>query len=123
MGPRSPRSRVKPAPDEASEPGGFLQGLSAGWDALFAFLRGTVLVLGALLPWLALGGLIALVVVGARRVINNRRPHRGVDANGRATLVFGDTHATPLPDPPAPDRPGETERHDEPDDPPEPPRT
>ncbi len=63
----------EPAPDEESEPGGFLQGLSAGWNALFAFLRGTVLVLGALLPWLALGGLVALVVLGARRVIDRRR--------------------------------------------------
>ncbi|WP_448059256.1 DUF4349 domain-containing protein [Cellulomonas hominis] len=69
----------EPVADD-SRPGGFLDGLSAGWDALYGFLRGTVLVLGALLPWLALGGLITLAVVGVGRMVDRRHGRPGADA-------------------------------------------
>ncbi|MFD2796743.1 DUF4349 domain-containing protein [Promicromonospora vindobonensis] len=54
-------------PAAQAQPGGFLGGLSAGWSALVSTFNVVVLVLGAIIPWLALGGLVLLVVVGVRR--------------------------------------------------------
>lgn len=56
-------------PAAQARPGGFLGGLSAGWSALVSTFNVVVLVLGAIIPWLALGGLVLLVVVGVRRQI------------------------------------------------------
>ncbi|WP_454044380.1 DUF4349 domain-containing protein [Cellulosimicrobium sp. Marseille-Q8652] len=63
-------SLVQVAPVEQLSPGGFLGGLENGWNALLATLNGLVVVLGALLPWLVLGGAVALVV---RWVLRRRR--------------------------------------------------
>ena len=41
--------------------GGFLGGLQNGWNALLTTLNGLVVVLGALLPWLVVVGLVLLV--------------------------------------------------------------
>jgi hypothetical protein len=49
-------------------PQNFWGGLVSGWNALVAFLSGVLVVVGVLLPWIALMALIALaVVVGLRR--------------------------------------------------------
>jgi hypothetical protein len=61
-----------PAPEEES-PRGFLGGLESGWSALVGVLGGVVTVLGLLLPWLALGGAIAWVVLRVRRLLGRRR--------------------------------------------------
>jgi hypothetical protein len=61
-------------PAAQAQPGGFLGGLSAGWSALVSTFNVVVLVLGAIIPWLALGGLVLLAVVGVRRQIAKARP-------------------------------------------------
>ncbi|MBB2923997.1 DUF4349 domain-containing protein [Cellulomonas cellasea] len=61
---------------EAAEPApeGFLDGLAVGWESLVSMLRGLVVVLGVLLPWLVLGGLVAFGVVRVTRWVRSRRP-------------------------------------------------
>jgi len=50
------------------EAGGFVGGLSDGWNALVTFTSGLLVVVGVLLPWLAVGGvLLAVVAVVVRR--------------------------------------------------------
>ncbi len=62
------------SPAAQARPGGFLGGLSAGWSALVSTFNVVVLVLGAIIPWLALAGVVLLVVVGVRRQIAKNRP-------------------------------------------------
>jgi hypothetical protein len=62
------------SPAAQARPGGFLGGLSAGWSALVNTFNVVVLVLGAITPWLALAGVVLLVVVGVRRQIAKNRP-------------------------------------------------
>jgi len=45
----------------------FVSGLERGWEALVTTFGVLLVVLGVLLPWLAMAGLVALVVVLARR--------------------------------------------------------
>lgn len=61
-------------PAAQARPGGFLGGLSAGWSALVSTFNVVVLVLGAIIPWLALAGVVLLVVVGVRRQLAKNRP-------------------------------------------------
>ncbi|MDO9590244.1 MAG: DUF4349 domain-containing protein [Microcella sp.] len=46
-----------------TEPDTFISGLVAGWEALVAFGSGLLVLLGVLLPWLVLLGLLGLVVL------------------------------------------------------------
>lgn len=62
------------SPAAQAQPGGFLGGLSAGWSALVTTFNVVVLVLGAIIPWLALAGVVLLVVVTVRRQIARNRP-------------------------------------------------
>ncbi|MFD6140451.1 DUF4349 domain-containing protein [Promicromonospora sp. NPDC060271] len=62
------------SPAAQAQPGGFLGGLSAGWSALVMTFNVVVLVLGAIIPWLALAGVVLLVVVAVRRQIARNRP-------------------------------------------------
>lgn len=55
------------------EPDTFVTGLIAGWDALVAFGSGLLVVLGVLLPWLVLLGLIGFVVLLVVRRARRRR--------------------------------------------------
>ena len=59
-------------PQEEEQSDTFLSGLAAGWEALVTTISVTLVVLGALLPWLVVAGLVALVVVAVRR--RRRRP-------------------------------------------------
>lgn len=56
-----------------AEPDGFWDGILGGWNALVATLNGLVIGLGFVLPWLAVIGVIGLVVWGVVRLV--RRPH------------------------------------------------
>ncbi|KQP01715.1 DUF4349 domain-containing protein [Leifsonia sp. Leaf264] len=47
----------------AGSPQTFWDGFIAGWNALVGFLAGTLVVIGAFLPWLLLFGVIALIVL------------------------------------------------------------
>lgn len=62
------------SPAAQARPGGFLGGLSAGWSALVMTFNVVVLVLGAIIPWLALAGVVLLVVVAVRKQIAKNRP-------------------------------------------------
>ena len=58
--------RVQLRPDGVAPPGGpdgFLEGLATGWRALVSAAGGAVVVLGVLLPWLALAAVIAAAVL------------------------------------------------------------
>ncbi|MBI9115101.1 DUF4349 domain-containing protein [Sanguibacter suaedae] len=52
---------------------GFRDGLATGWDALVATVGVVVVVLGTLLPWLAVGAAVVLVVRWLVRVVRRRR--------------------------------------------------
>ncbi|MDL9980031.1 DUF4349 domain-containing protein [Microbacterium candidum] len=52
---------------------GFGSGLVAGWNALVASLNGVVVVIGFLLPWLAVAAVIALIVWGIVVLRRRRR--------------------------------------------------
>lgn len=67
------------APEEApevlrQEPQTFLDGLETGWAAFVSFVRGLLLVVGVLLPWLVLAGLVGGGFALARR---HRRARQG----------------------------------------------
>lgn len=65
---------IAPADAPADAPSTFLTGLETGWSSFVGFLAGLLVLLGVLLPWLAfvaVVGLVALLVVRARR---RRRP-------------------------------------------------
>ncbi|ROS76997.1 DUF4349 domain-containing protein [Cellulomonas sp. PhB143] len=72
-------------PDAQPElsPGGFLGGLSTGWDALLSFLNAAVVVVGVLLPWIVAVAVVAAVVLAVRR--RRRRGAEGTSgsAGGR----------------------------------------
>ncbi len=67
-----------------TEPDTFLTGLITGWEALLAFGSGLLVLLGVLLPWLVLLGLLGLVVLlivrraRRRRVVSTATPSGGV---------------------------------------------
>ncbi len=92
---------VAEAPPAAIRPAGFLGGLDRGWSALLTTIDGLVIVVGVLLPWLAVAALAALVV---RLVVRRTRRRR---AGGSPT----DTGHAPASGPdPGPGRsPHETE--------------
>ncbi|MGO2745103.1 DUF4349 domain-containing protein [Microbacterium sp.] len=46
----------------AAEPDGFIDGLAAGWNGLIVSLNALVIAVGFLLPWLAVAGVIVLVI-------------------------------------------------------------
>lgn len=66
---QTPAKVVKKAEDDKS---GFFAGLSAGWDALKAFLVGLATALGALLPWLVLVGIVGPPVYLLVRTVRRR---------------------------------------------------
>jgi hypothetical protein len=70
-------------------PHGFLDGLGTGWRALVSTLGAALVVLGVLLPWLVLGGLLTAGVLLAVRLWRRRAPV--------AAPVPGGPPAPPLP--------------------------
>ncbi|GIF24438.1 hypothetical protein BJ973_007918 [Actinoplanes tereljensis] len=70
LGPETPGVKVD------DNPGGFLGGLSAGWDALLASLKVLLTVLGALLPWLIVIGLPIWAIWWAYKRWQRNRPPR-----------------------------------------------
>ncbi|MBX3086933.1 MAG: DUF4349 domain-containing protein [Cryobacterium sp.] len=65
------------------QPDNFWTGLVAGWTSLVAFLSASLIVIGALLPWLALLGLIALIVVVWVRLALKRSKSKKTEANSQ----------------------------------------
>jgi hypothetical protein len=64
----------------------FVDGLVAGWNALVAVGSTTLVVLGALLPWLALAALVLLLVLAIVRSVGRSRRRSAADtAQGDGT--------------------------------------
>lgn len=59
-----------------ADPAGFGDGLAAGWNGLVATLNGIVVALGFLIPWLAVAGVVGLIVWGVIRLVRRRRVER-----------------------------------------------
>jgi hypothetical protein len=53
-------------------PDGFLDGLGTGWRALVSALGAAVVVLGVLLPWLAVAGLVSAAALVTVRMVRRR---------------------------------------------------
>jgi hypothetical protein len=56
----------------AGGPDGFLDGLATGWRSLIAALGATLVVLGVVLPWLAIAGVVAAAVLVPIRLARRR---------------------------------------------------
>lgn len=56
-----------------ADPAGFGDGLLAGWNGLVVSLNALVIAVGFILPWLALAGVVVLIVWLIRRSRRNRR--------------------------------------------------
>lgn len=67
-----------PSATPAPVPGGFWGGVVQGWSSLVTAFNRTVVVLGVLLPWAVVGGIVAGIVLIVRRARPNRpdRPRR-----------------------------------------------
>lgn len=75
------------APDEApaqARPATFVDGLGTGWASFTAAVRGALVVLGVLLPWIAAAGLVVAVVLVAQRRVGARRRASAARASGAA---------------------------------------
>ena len=85
----------------------FWDGLVSGWNGLVAFIAGALVVLGVLLPWIAVVGLIAVAAIVALRATRSRAARRAA-ASAQASRVpvppAPPTAPTP-PHPPAPPAP------------------
>ncbi|GMA36050.1 DUF4349 domain-containing protein [Demequina litorisediminis] len=57
-------------------PASFLDGLESGWNGLVNFLAGALVVVGVLLPWAVVAGVVAVVVALAVRARRKRHPRR-----------------------------------------------
>ncbi|WP_205471542.1 DUF4349 domain-containing protein [Nocardioides sp. SYSU D00038] len=66
------RTREKGEPRAEDDDTGFLAGLAGGWDALSATGTGLATVAGALLPWLVVGGVLAVPGVPLLRRLRRR---------------------------------------------------
>lgn len=87
----------------AQSRGGFLGGLSSGWDGLVATVQGVVLVLGVLLPWLAVA---AVGYVGYRFVRRRLRPAPPATPGGPTSGPDGDDLPDDAPVAPEPEPAG-----------------
>lgn len=62
-----------PADAPSADPAGFGDGLAAGWQGLIVSLNALVIALGFVLPWVAVAGVVFLIVWLIRRARRNRR--------------------------------------------------
>ncbi len=73
---------TRTAAPTSADPAGFSDGLVAGWNGLVVSLNALVISVGFLLPWLALAGVVVLVVWIVRRARRNRRTSTGTASDG-----------------------------------------
>jgi len=64
---------VSTADAPAESPDTFWSGLGAGWSSLVAFFSGLLVVVGVLIPWVVLAGVLALIARGIIRTVLRRR--------------------------------------------------
>jgi len=100
-----PRPQPSPRPEKKQDADGFLAGLRAGWDTLTASTVMALTVLGALLPWLVVAGLVWLAVrIVMRRLRRRAAPPAGPVPPG-AVPPGAVPPVPPGPLPPAPGSP------------------
>lgn len=68
---------TRTTPTTAADPAGFGDGMLAGWNGLIVSLNALVIAVGFVLPWLAIVGVVLLIVWLIRR---SRRSRRGAAA-------------------------------------------
>lgn len=61
----------------SADPAGFGDGLLAGWNGLIASLNALVIAFGFLLPWLAVAGVILVIIWLVRRRQRHSKPQEG----------------------------------------------
>lgn len=81
---------ISPADTPASQPLTFLDGIVAGWNAFVAFFAGLLVVLGVLIPWIVLAGIITAIILLLVRWRAKRR-----SAAASAEPAASDTSAPP----------------------------
>ncbi|QTV79639.1 DUF4349 domain-containing protein [Microbacterium sp. NIBRBAC000506063] len=64
---------VRITPVTQADPAGFADGLKAGWNGLIVSLNALVIAAGFVLPWLAVAGVVVLVIWFIRRSRRQRR--------------------------------------------------
>lgn len=64
---------IQPVETVEADPAGFGDGLAAGWNGLIATLNGIVIALGFLIPWIAVLGVLGLIVWGIVRIVRRSR--------------------------------------------------
>lgn len=73
---------VAPGEEPATAKFGFISGLMGGWAALVTVVVVLLTVLGALLPFAIIVGIVAWVVLGVRRLVRRGQPAPAVAAPG-----------------------------------------
>ena len=87
---------VESAPEPDPEPAtGFWAGLVNGWNSFYDTGSSTLMVIGAMLPWLVFFALLALVVVVIRRPLKRRQAAKGLSAASPGPAGQGPTTALP----------------------------
>jgi len=77
----------------------FWDGLMSGWNSLVAFLSGALVIVGVLLPWIAVMALIVVAVIVTIRARRSRAHSRA--AGSSATEASSVPTEKPAPGPPA----------------------
>jgi len=90
-------------PVQTEGPSNFFDALAVGWTSLVDVVKGAVIVLGVLLPWLVLAGAVAAGVVAFVRWRRTRRPAR--PARGGPVPAYALPGVLPTSAPQAPERP------------------
>ncbi len=75
---------VSPEEAEVVAPETFLSGLQTGWTTLMSFFSGLGVIVGVLLPWLVLPGILAVIVIALVRRSRRDRVAAGAAADGDA---------------------------------------
>jgi len=88
---------------ETEGPSNFFDALAVGWTSLVDVIKGAVIVLGVLLPWLVLAGAVAAGVVAFVRWRRTRRPDR--PARGGPVPAYALPGVLPTSAPQAPAQP------------------
>lgn len=78
------------AVETSDDPDSFWDGLTTGWDGLVAFLSGVLVVVGVLLPWAAVAGVVAVLVWLAVRALRRNRAPEAAPAPAQPATASAD---------------------------------
>jgi hypothetical protein len=75
---------VPEATVQAGGPSGFWSAIGTGWAALVTTLRGVLIAVGVLVPWIAFAAVVGAVTMGAIRFVRRRRAPTAVPVSAPA---------------------------------------